>query len=81
MELLDLKVSGFTEWCATQKNFPFPFSNTTTKTLPSKLLSQGSNEQNKLSTNSKKTSFLGNWIKISISVVNFSTESAAKPTI
>ena len=36
----------------------FPL-NTTTKTLPSKLLSQGSIEQNKLSTNSKNFRFWG----------------------
>ena len=67
---------GFTEWCTTQKIF---LLNTMTKFFTSKLLPQGSNEQNKLSTNAKK--FWGHLIKISISLLSFSTESAEKPTI
>ena len=47
---------GVTEWCTTQKTFPL---NTITKTFTSKLLSQGSIEQDKLSTNAKKFRFGG----------------------
>ena len=47
---------GFTKWCTTQKIFPL---NTMTKTFTSKLLSQGSIEQDKLSTNAKKFRFGG----------------------
>ena len=52
-----------------------------TKTFASNLLSQGSIEQDNLSKNAKKFSFLENLIKISISVLNFGTESTEKPTI
>ena len=45
---------GVTEWCATQKIVPL---NTMTKTFPSKLLSQGSIEQDNLSKNAKSVRF------------------------
>ena len=68
---------GFTEWCTTQTMFR---SNTMTKTFASKFFSQGSIEQDNLLKN-VKIFVLGNLIKISISVLNFNTESAEKPTI
>ena len=52
-----------------------------TKTFASKLLSQGNIEQDKLSANAKIFLFLGNLIKISISVLTFITKSAEKPVI
>ena len=52
-----------------------------TKNFPSKLLSQGSIELDNVSKNAKKIPFLGNLIKISISVLNFSAESVEKSTI
>ena len=79
MEFLDLKASGgFTEWYTIQKIFPL---NTMTKAFASKLLSQASIEQDNLSKNAKNFSFFGKLIKISISVLNFRTESAEKPLI
>ena len=50
------------------------------KHFPSNLLSQGSIEKDYLWNNVKKFSFWGYLIKMSNSVLNFSTESA-KPTI
>ena len=50
------------------------------KHFPSNLLSQGSIEKDYLWNNVKKLSFCGYLIKMSNSVLNFSTESA-KPTI
>ena len=55
--------------------------NTITKNFASKLLSQGSTELDNLSKNAKKFPFSGNLVKRSISALNFSTESAEKPTI
>ena len=49
-----------------------------TKAFASKLLSQASIEQGNLSKNAKNFSFFGKLIKISISVLNFRTESAEK---
>ena len=51
------------------------------KNFASSLLSQGCIEQDYLSKNVKKISFLGCLIKNSISVLNFSTESAKKSAI
>ena len=50
------------------------------KHFPSNLLSQGSIEKDYLWNNVKKFSFWGYLIKMSNSVLNFSTESA-KPTV
>ena len=52
-----------------------------TKNFATKLLSQGSIELDNVSKNAKKIPFLGNLIKISISVLNFSAESVEKSTI
>ena len=52
--ILTYPVERFTEWCTTQKIFPL---NTMIKTFVSKLLSQGSIEQDKLLTNAKKFRF------------------------
>ena len=52
-----------------------------TKNFVSKLLSQGSIEFDNVSKNAKKIPFLGNLIKILISVLNFSAESFEKSTI
>ena len=51
------------------------------KILLLNLLSQGSNKQGYLLSNIKKFQFLERLIKVSISVLNFSTESANKRTI
>ena len=74
MEFSDLTVpAGFTEWYTTQKIFPL---NTMTKTFASKLLSQGSIELESIE-GCEEFSFWGNLIKS----INFSFESAEKPTI
>ena len=77
MEFLDLKLLG--TLLGPVMHYSENLSiNTMTKTFASKLISQGRIEQGNLSKTAKNFHFGGNFITISISVLNFSTDQLKK---